>query len=237
MQNGILSSMAKPQQYEVEVKVLLGDEKTAAKFLAALAKADPNFAKAAETNQLNHYFKSDGNKKALLDNVGPMLKKSDRASLEYMLNAYQDVTVRTRQANGSQILAIKAAKNGQDKDHALIRAEGDYTTNYKTIDELDAKVLAAGYTYLSKWSRWRRTYDYKDFTVMMDRNAGYGFVAEIELVVASENEAQTAKDKILAELSGLGFEELPQDRLGRMFAHYNQYWPEYYQTDKIFNVE
>ncbi len=229
-------TMSHAQQYEVEVKVLLSDEKVADDFLAQLTDADPGFTKTKETNQLNHYFKSDGNKEKLLANIAPSLTMSDRDSLKSMFESYEDVTIRTRDANGSQILAVKAAKKGYDKDHALVRAEGDYETTAKTIDGLDAKVLAAGYNYLSKWSRWRRTYRYKDFTVMIDRNAGYGFVAEIESVVNDENQAHIAKDKILAELHELGFDELSQDRLGRMFAHYNQHWPEYYQTDKTFVI-
>jgi hypothetical protein len=35
----------------------------------------------------------------------------------------------------------------------------------------------------------------------------------------------------------LGVDELAQDRLARMFAHYNQNWPDYYGTDKTFTIE
>jgi hypothetical protein len=30
---------------------------------------------------------------------------------------------------------------------------------------------------------------------------------------------------------------LAQERLERMFAHYNQNWPEYYGTTKVFIIE
>jgi len=229
--------MTTAQQFEIEVKVLLGSEDRVADFLTQLVLNDPELNQTGETNQLNHYFKPDGDPQALFDTVKDLLSEADQAALRTMLDTYNDFTLRTRDANGAQILAVKAAKSGQDKDHALIRAEGDYSTTATTIDELDAKVLSTGYSYLSKWSRWRRTYQYKDFTVMIDRNAGYGFVAEVELVIDDEAQAQAAKDRILAELETLGFEELSQERIGRMFTHYNEHWPEYYQTDKTFNVE
>jgi hypothetical protein len=38
-------------------------------------------------------------------------------------------------------------------------------------------------------------------------------------------------------MAKLGVEELPQDRLERMFAHYNAHWPEYYGTEKVFVIE
>jgi hypothetical protein len=34
-----------------------------------------------------------------------------------------------------------------------------------------------------------------------------------------------------------GVEELPQERLERMFAFYNTHWPDYYGTEKIFTIE
>jgi len=35
----------------------------------------------------------------------------------------------------------------------------------------------------------------------------------------------------------LGVEELSQDRLERMFSHYNSNWPDYYGTERTFIIE
>jgi hypothetical protein len=35
----------------------------------------------------------------------------------------------------------------------------------------------------------------------------------------------------------IGAEELPQERLERMFTYYNTHWQDYYGTDKIFTIE
>ncbi len=37
-------------------------------------------------------------------------------------------------------------------------------------------------------------------------------------------------------MNKLKCEELAQDRLERMFEHYNKNWPEYYGTEKVFLI-
>ena len=106
-----------------------------------------------------------------------------------------------------------------------------------TIDQLDQILLEAGFTYQSKWSRERVEYIYKDFHVCLDKNAGYGYLTEVELVIQDKAEIDTAKEKIRKELDLLGLQELDQNRLERMFAFYNQHWPEYYGTEKTFIIE
>jgi hypothetical protein len=73
--------------------------------------------------------------------------------------------------------------------------------------------------------------------VTIDRNAGYGYLAEFERVIEDEAKAGAVQDELRALMAELGVEELPQDRLERMFAHYNAHWPEYYGTEKIFTIE
>ena len=51
----------------------------------------------------------------------------------------------------------------------------------------------------------------------------------------------TMVDSIRAELLdiivSLGYTELDQARLARMFDHYNQNWRNYYGTEKVFTLE
>ena len=74
-------------------------------------------------------------------------------------------------------------------------------------------------------------------TVCLDRNAGYGYLAEFEKVIEDEGAVSTARAEIELAMRELDIEELPQDRLERMFSHYNQNWPDYYGTDKVFVIE
>lgn len=73
--------------------------------------------------------------------------------------------------------------------------------------------------------------------VCIDKNAGYGYLAEFEVVTEAEKEIESVKSDLLKFMSEMGVEELKQDRLERMFDFYNKNWPDYYGTDKIFIVE
>jgi adenylate cyclase class IV len=98
-------------------------------------------------------------------------------------------------------------------------------------------VLDAGFTYQAKWSRSREEYAYKGVTVCLDKNAGYGYLAEFEKVVDGEERVEETRREIEALMTELSVFELPQDRLARMFDFYNKNWPEYYGTDKVFTIE
>lgn len=230
--------MTVTQQYEVEVKVLLGDQAKADAFLAKLKQRDPQLTLTKESSQLNHYFNDAGDRAKLLESVGELLSVADRASLHNILTNYDKFALRTRLQNGTVLLVVKAAKtDGEDDQHALARVEGEYQVSAGNIEELDQRIHDAGYDFLSKWSRDRREYGYKDYTVCLDRNAGYGYLAEVETMVDDPDRAEEAKSAILKELAEMGEKELSQERIGRMFEHYNQHWPEYYQTDKTFTIE
>jgi adenylate cyclase class IV len=106
-----------------------------------------------------------------------------------------------------------------------------------TLEDLDALLLTAGFTYQAKWSREREEYAYKGASVCLDKNAGYGYLAEFEKIVHNEEETDTVRMEIDELMSELQVFELDQDRLARMFAHYNANWPEYYGTDNVFVIE
>ena len=56
-------------------------------------------------------------------------------------------------------------------------------------------------------------------------------------MVQDSAEVDSARNEIRALMSKLNVEELPQDRLARMFDFYNKNWEDYYGTDKIFVVQ
>lgn len=229
--------MSQANQYEVEVKTLLGSKTGAEAFVAKLKELDAKAAKTGGSNQLNHYFDEAGDSAKLAGALQPFLSDADLGALNAIVKQSQSFALRTRDADGAILLVIKAAKGDGDNQHALERLEGEYQTTAPDIDTLDEAIRSVGYDFLSKWSRERVEYGYKDYTVTIDKNAGYGYVAELEKVVPDSDQASTARDEILSELKELGAEELSQERVGRMFDYYNQHWPEYYQTDKTFTVE
>lgn len=229
--------MPTANQFEVEVKTLLGSREAAAAFVTKLQDSAGSLKELARSNQLNHYFDSNGDREQVAAAVTPFLTATDLAAFRQILGQATSFALRTRDADGKILLVIKAAKGDGDDQHALERLEGEYPTTAPDIDTLDEAIRSAGYDFLSKWSRERVEYGYKDYTVCIDKNAGYGYVAELEKVVPSSGEAETARAEILAELAALGAEELSQERVGRMFEYYNEHWPEYYRTEKTFTIE
>ena len=106
-----------------------------------------------------------------------------------------------------------------------------------TLQALDTLILSAGFRYEAKWSRKREEYLCLGTNVTLDRNAGYGWVAEFERMVNDPAGVDAAREKIRALMGILGVEELPQDRLARMFDFYNKNWRDYYGTERIFVIE
>ena len=106
-----------------------------------------------------------------------------------------------------------------------------------TLEELDQLVLKSSFEYQAKWSRERTEYKYLGVNATIDKNAGYGYLAEFEKVINDEAKVAEAKTRLREVVSELALEELDQVRLERMFAYYNANWRDYYGTDKVFVVE
>lgn len=219
--------------YEIEIKCLLGGRENAVLLEERMRKIDPKFAKVGSHKQLNHYFEGDGDFSAAAKII-----KSDKdrnAFLELALKA-KDFSLRTREADGKVLLVLKAAIDDTTSANGTARREFECAID-ASLDELDKALLDAGFSYQAKWSRERTEFQFAGANVAVDKNAGYGYLAEFEMIENDPANAEKAKARLRELITQLGFEELPQDRLGRMFAHYNAHWPEYYGTEKIFVIE
>jgi adenylate cyclase class IV len=177
-----------------------------------------------------------GDIQALYDQMQAYIAEHERPRFQQIALRGSNFSVRTRQLNQLILLIVKASIDDTTSANGISRLEFEAETPSLTLDELDACVLAAGYTYQAKWSRQREQYQLDDVTVCLDKNAGYGYLAEFEIVVQDAAHVDTAKAKITTLMAKLHAAELPQDRLERMFAHYNLHWCDYYGTDKVFTV-
>lgn len=225
------------QQLEIEIKSLLGNEENTNALLEVMQKNDPNFSHIVSNSQLNHYFEGVVEPKTLLEALLPHVSQTDVPALERILADGKDLSVRSRQKNSEVIVVIKASIDDTTSANGTARLEFESTMTDISLDELDEVLLNAGLAYQAKWSRVRKEYAYKDMQVCIDRNAGYGYVAEFEKVITDITLSETEKEKIRNEMAVLGIEELPQERLERMFAYYNKNWKDYYGTDKTFTIE
>jgi len=131
---------------------------------------------------------------------------------------------------------VKVSVDDTTSENGIARMEFEEAIPL-SIEALDALVLSAGFSYQAKWSRQREEYLCKGINVTLDRNAGYGWLAEFELVVDSPEQVAKAEHDIRNLMQILFVPELKQDRLTRMFTYYNEHWQEYYGTDKVFNIE
>ena len=226
--------------YEVEIKSLLGSKQNADTLVANLKQYDPTIKRSTTQKQLNHYFNVPQDRNILNGSLRkaltPFISSDKVASFDKILSEGVKLSVRTRDADGKVIFVIKASVGDDSSSNGVKRIEFESTLKM-TLDELDQILLKAGLSYQAKWSRERDEYVSKDMHVCIDKNAGYGYLAEFEKVTPDEKELDSVKNGLLGFMTKMGVAELPQDRLERMFAYYNANWQKYYGTENIFNIE
>jgi predicted adenylyl cyclase CyaB len=221
--------------YEVEIKSLLGEQENAVALKERMLTLDPSTVIVSQNKQLNHYFEG-GDVQKLYEATKHLFDETQLKKFEVMATRGKNFSVRSRQKDDEVLLVVKASVDEGTSENTVLRMEFEEPVALSLAD-LDQLVLESGYRYQAKWSREREEYVCKDINVCLDKNAGYGYLAEFEKIVADESglsEARKAIDELMNELEVL---ELSQERLGRMFDFYNQNWADYYGTDKTFNIE
>ena len=221
--------------YEIEIKSLLGALERAEALKERMKLLDPLCTLTSQNTQLNHYFEG-GDVLVLVAACRDLFNKGAQEKLDRMVSKGKNFSVRTREKDGEVLLVLKASIDEGSSENGVSRLEFEERMPL-TLTELDQKVLDAGFVYQAKWSREREEYSYKNCNVCIDRNAGYGYLAEFEKIVENESAAQEAREELGLLMDELEVWELSQERLGRMFQFYNQNWPEYYGTDKVFVIE
>lgn len=221
--------------FEIEIKTLLGEPTAAAELKRKMCELDPNCHLVSQNKQLNHYFEG-GDVEELVKSVSLHLTDAQLKKLSDIVAIGQSFSIRTRQKDDQVLLVVKASVDAGSSHNTVSRLEFEEPVDL-SLEDLDQLLLKAGFHYQAKWSREREEYAYKDINVCLDKNAGYGYLAEFEKVLNDETVLNSARAEIESLMQELGVEELRQDRLERMFAHYNQNWPEYYGTDKVFVIE
>lgn len=221
--------------YEIEIKSLIGDKTKADELVAKMQKSDSGFKSLGSHKQLNHYFIS-GNLKNLFRSTKKIIEPEKVDTFARMSEYARDYSVRTRLADINVILVIKASVDDTTSSNGTARMEFEAKVKL-TLAELDKIILDSGFIYQAKWSRERQDFKYKNFNVSIDKNAGYGYLAEFESVIADAEQADSVKSQIRQIMEELGAEELSQARLARMFDFYNKNWQDYYGTEKTFTIE
>ena len=184
-----------------------------------------------------HADNTHGDLAAFAKAVQHLLAPEKQEELSHILRKVKGgASIRTRDADGKVFVILKASIGDDSSANGVSRIEFEEPVKL-TLEELDAKLLNAGLSYQAKWSREREHYDLGSIHITVDRNAGYGYLAEFEKMIDDGREAEYAKQELKALMAELKCQELAQDRLERMFTFYNEHWEEYYGTDKVFVVE
>jgi len=221
--------------YEIEIKSLLGEQSAADALKTKMAELDSEHAHLSSNQQLNHYF-AGGNTEELYRTVEHLFSAEQKAKLQAVIEKGTDFSVRTRQKDTEVLLVVKASVDEGTSENTISRLEFEESVAL-SLDELDELVQQAGFDYQAKWSRLREEYSFKGATVCIDYNAGYGYIAEFEKLTDDEHSVADVRAEIEALMAELGVEELSQERLARMFEHYNHNWRDYYGTQKTFIIE
>ena len=222
--------------FEIEIKSLLGKKENADALKERLQTLPEPAQLVRRSSQLNHYFLV-GDWEKFLESVRAYFSVEHFDHLCRIVQEGKNHSVRTRQSDGRVLLVVKASLDDLTSSNGVSRMEFEETVPNLSLDDLDVLLLGSGFQYQAKWSRDREEYKVGDIVVCLDRNAGYGYVAEFEKIIHEASGAEATKREILKFMKNLGVEELPQDRLERMFAHYNAHWSDYYGTDKIFVID
>ncbi len=222
-------------QFEIEIKSLLGSKENADKLKKDLKKLDPDLKLKSQNKQLNHYF-IDGDTDLLYQKMTKHVSQKSQEKLKKILTEGKEFSIRTRKLNDTIILVVKASIDDTTSSNGISRMEFESEVDV-SLDELDKILLDCGFSYQAKWSREREEYESKGINICIDKNAGYGYLAEFEKLLTDVSQVEEAKISLREVMRELEVEELEQDRLERMFAHYNENWSDYYGTDKIFIIK
>lgn len=220
-------------QYEIEIKSLLGNKENANLLREKITKN--GWVLIGSHKQLNHYFKISDVVK-FRESFSQLINESKRNLFNKILKEGNDFSVRTREANGKVLLVVKASIGDDTSSNGVSRMEFESEMDM-SLDKLDKHLLNAGFEYQAKWSREREEYKLDDTNICIDKNAGYGYLVEFEKVVTDRTLVDAVRQELLGVMRKFEVEELSQNRLERMFAHYNKNWQEYYGTDKVFNIK
>jgi predicted adenylyl cyclase CyaB len=230
--SGLLGYVFNP--IEVEIKVWLKNSDSANQFKTQLERQ--GWSPVTNNNQLNHYFVGDNF--LGLNSVSPeiFISNDPYSKLVNILTQTAKFSLRTRQKDNQVLLVIKASLDNTTSQNGIIRMEFEEEVNL-TLNQLDEILLNLGFEYQAKWSRERQEFANltTDITICIDKNAGYGYLAEFEKMISSDQDSALAKKEVLDLANSFGLEELDQSLLARMFDYYNNNWQEFYDQDNFFD--
>lgn len=221
---------------KIEVKIRLKSEIEISDLLAKLSQKDQNFELVKKESQKNNYF-VNVDLGALTANLNDFLDLSEQEILKEIMLYAAHVSISTREIDGEIVILRIISSNGSKEtvtNDLKNKFEKEITLS---LDELDRLIINSKGIFKAKWSRHTAIYKFLDYTVSIDKNAGYGYICEIEKVVELEIDEENVLEEINKLINELSHSPLEKSELDRMFEYYVEHWEEYYETEKTFELE
>jgi adenylate cyclase class IV len=222
---------------EIEVKYLLKDKTARDKLVDTLHEQFPGIKHTGTKKIISYFYKDGATADQILQVVGELFRGEELAEATGVLRNSEAIMVKCRSIDDSNYFTIKGTPAGQDPVHAVNRLEFEQPVMLD-LEKIDALLNKAGIVTASKWSSDREYYSLDDVSkAEVEFVAGYGYKAELEIVINDGESADGAISTINRRAKELGLVEASQTLLGKMYAYYNQHWQEYFNTRNTFSDE
>lgn len=223
-------------QREIEIKCLLDGPAARDQLVAQLQQRFPQFSHLGTKTIISYFYQGGATKKQVSQAAERIVRPDELMELKMLLAKSDDLVVKCRSINDAKFFAVKGSPVGEDPVHAVNRLEFEVEVRMD-LESVNAKLESAGIHIASKWSSRRDFYRLDDsIKAEIEFVAGYGYKAELEIMIQDGEPTDAAVQSIQALAKELGLVEASQELLGRMYNYYNQHWQEYFNTDKVFDA-
>ncbi len=221
---------------EIEIKYLLDDQQARDQLVAAALQRFPDM-KLKKSSVIISFFYKKPPAKNLETAIKRIVDPQNQEQVVRLIRKSGDLVVKARSIDDTVYFAVKGSPAGQDAVHAVSRLEFEVAVDI-SLDELGHRLEESGVQLVSKFSSWRDFYAL-DSALNMDVEfvSGYGYKAEIELLVEEEDSEDEHIERIRKIAKEVGIQEASQELFGKMYHYYNQNWQEYFSTRKTFSDE
>ena len=142
------------------------------------------------------------------------LVREDEQETHYF-DCKEDLRVQ-KNKQGAKIWLKKGKLHDDEREEIEIPIE---SKDFAALGEL---FRALGMEVEIKWFRKRKVYTWRGVKVCLDNTAGYGFILELEKLVATQD--TTVREELIALLTELGLKQSPKSEFTQRYEDYKRNW-------------
>ncbi len=223
---------------EIEIKYLLKSQAARDTLIEKLGERYSSLTRTGTKRIISYFYERGVAKAQILEAVTDLLDEPQLKELTAVIDNSSELMVKCRSINDANYFAVKGTPAGQDPVHAVNRLEFEVQLDTE-LETIDQRLQAAGIIIVSKWSSVRDYYKLDDNAMKAEIEfvAGYGYKAELEIVIDDGESSDEAIASLTELADSLGLVEANGTLLGKMYAHYNAHWQEYFNTRNTFSDE